>query len=177
MGIWGFNPRYLTGFYIFSLPVEEILFFVCIPYACLFSYEAVGYFSKRDYFGIFTTKITAGLIVVLLITAFLNFSKWYTSVTFLLLSIFLLYLHFKLKPGYLGKFYLSYLFILFPFFVVNGVLTGTGIDSEVVWYNDAENLGMRVVTIPVEDLFYGMLLLLMNVVIFEELQKRIANRW
>lgn len=171
MGIWGFNPEYLTGIYLFSLPIEEVLFFICIPYACVFTYEAVGYFLNNDYVKPYAGKITVGLTALLLLVGFINIYKWYTSLTFLLLSIFLLYLHLKLKPEYLGKFYLSFLFILIPFFIVNGILTGTGIENEVVWYNNAENLGIRMGTIPIEDTFYGMLLILMNVVIFETLQK------
>src|SRR5680860_103354 len=39
LGIWGFNDRYLAGGELLGLPLEEIAFFICIPYACLFSYH------------------------------------------------------------------------------------------------------------------------------------------
>lgn len=172
MGVWGFNPKYTTGIYLFSLPMEEVLFFICIPYACVFSYEAVGYFSSRSYFQPFSDKITLVLITLLLAVGFMNTHKWYTFVTFLLLALFLLYLHFRLRPPFLGQFYLSYLFILIPFFIVNGILTGTGLETPIVWYNNTENLGIRIGTIPIEDAFYGMLLILINITLFETLQKK-----
>lgn len=176
MGVWGFNPDYILGVYLFDLPIEEILFFICIPYACVFTYEAVGYFSKQDHLKSFTNVITGLLIVVLLIVSIANTHRWYTFITFLLCALFLTYLHFKVKPKFLGKFYLSYLFILIPFVLVNGVLTGTGLENPVVWYNNAENLGVRLGTIPVEDTIYGMMLILMNVTIFENLQSKYPNR-
>ena len=37
----------------------------------------------------------------------------------------------------------------------------------LVWYNNAENLGVRFFTIPVKDLFYGFELVLGNVILFE----------
>jgi lycopene cyclase domain-containing protein len=176
MGVWGFNPNYVSGVYFFDLPIEEVLFFICIPYACVFTYEAVSFFSKRDYFKPITNGITGILVVILSVIAFSNLDGWYTAATFLLCALFLLYLHLIVKPKFLGKFYLSYLFILIPFVLVNGVLTGTGLESPVVWYNDAENLGFRIGTIPIEDTIYGMLLILMNVTIFEHLQSKEHQR-
>ena len=51
------------------------------------------------------------------------------------------------------------------FVLVNGVLTYL----PVVWYNDLENSGLRLVSIPADDIFYGTALLLMNVSIYERL--------
>ncbi len=62
-----------------------------------------------------------------------------------------------------AAFLISYAIILIPFLIVNGFLTAI----PVVIYNDAENLGIRLYTIPVEDIFYGMLLVMMNVVGYE----------
>jgi lycopene cyclase domain-containing protein len=171
MGVWGFNPAYLTGIYFFSLPLEEILFFICIPYACVFTYEAVNYLIHWRMSSQLQNRITEVLILSLTITGFGFYDRWYTAVTFLLTSAFLSLHRWVWRRGYLGKFYLAFLFILIPFFIVNGILTGTGLEQPMVWYNDAENLGMRLGTIPVEDVFYGMTLLLMNVSIFESLKR------
>jgi lycopene cyclase domain-containing protein len=172
MGIWGFNTRYLTGIYVGSLPLEEVLFFICIPYACVFTYEALNFLIQKDLLRKYQSGITWVLAFILLLAGLLNYSKWYTAVTFLTLSVCLIGLNHFVKPAYLGRFYLAYLFILIPFFIVNGILTGSWIEEEVVWYNAAEQLDIRMGTIPVEDTFYGMLLILMNVSILEFLQKR-----
>lgn len=170
--IWGFNPEYLTGIYLGQLPLEEVLFFICIPYACVFTYEALNYLIKKDHFARHQKTISIVLIIGSLIIAAFNLNKWYTATTFIGLAVYLGTLQFVTKSGFLSRFYFSYMFVLIPFFIVNGILTGSFIEGEIVWYNDAENLGIRMGTIPVEDTFYGMLLLVMNVSIFEWLQRK-----
>lgn len=170
-GVWGFNEVYLTGITLINLPLEEWLFFICIPYACIFTYFSLDYLIVKDYFKPYFMLISWVIIIVLMIIGLLNLEKWYTSTTFIALALFLLYHILVLKSTYLSRFYFAFLFILIPFFLVNGILTGSGIEDQVVWYNDNKNLGIRMGTIPVEDTFYGMLLILMNVTIFEKLRK------
>ena len=66
------------------------------------------------------------------------------------------------------SFLVSYGICLVPFLIVNGFLTA----MPVVQYNDAENLGIRIYTIPFEDSVYGMLLVLMNVLLYEKLKNK-----
>src|SRR5690349_8569939 len=42
IGVWGFNGRYVLGTRLAGLPLEEILFFISIPYACVFTYFSIG---------------------------------------------------------------------------------------------------------------------------------------
>ena len=107
-----------------------------------------------------------------MIIALFNFQKYYTSVTFLLLAILICYLHLFHKSKLMRNFYISYLFILIPFFISNGILTGGFTKSPIVNYNDYYNLGIRLFTIPVEDSFYGMLLILLNVFLFEKFNEQ-----
>ena len=167
LGIWGFNPKYYTGLTLGSLPIEEILFFICIPFACLFTYYAFKnileqplFFSKHELLSYF-------IIAALAIAGIYFIDKAYTAITFLGLSFFLAYLVLKVRAKFPGYFYVSFLAILVPFFIVNGVLTGAFIEDEVVWYNDTAMLGLRMWTIPLEDMFYAMFMLLANVSVYE----------
>lgn len=103
------------------------------------------------------------------------YDRWYTVTTFIFLGSFISFLQYREKPVWLGRFYLAYAVCLIPFFLVNGILTGTGITEEIVWYNNAENLGIRMGTIPFEDTFYGLLLILGTTYWYERFGKNKAD--
>ncbi|MGB0525688.1 MAG: lycopene cyclase domain-containing protein, partial [Flammeovirgaceae bacterium] len=164
-GVWSFNPDYILGYYLFSLPLEEWLFFLTVPFACVFIHEVLKYFFPIIPNQKFVKPLTFGLIFLFLLIALTNTDRQYTFVNFLVAAITLGAHWVIFGSQYLGRFYLSYLVHLIPFLLVNGVLTSL----PVVEYNDMENLGIRLITIPIEDTVYSMTLLFMNLSIYEYL--------
>jgi len=167
-GVWSFNPDYIRGIYFLNLPIEEILFFVTVPFACIFIYECLNYYIKRDLLASVSVYITYSLILLCTVLLVLFYDKVYSLITFGLLLLILLLAQFVFKLKFLSRFYLAYLVSLIPFYIVNGLLTSI----PVVMYNNEENMSFRVGTIPFEDHFYSMAMLLLNIMFFEYFRKR-----
>jgi lycopene cyclase domain-containing protein len=165
--VWWFNKDFVTGFYIAGLPVEEWLFFIIIPYCCIFIYEVSKAYIKKEWKNfIFPLNIT--LLIFFLGITILNIGRIYTAVNFGMAAA-MIGLQFILKSGktYLFHFYIAYAISIIPFLLVNGVLTSL----PVVGYNNDENLAIRIYTIPVEDFAYLVNLLLMNLNLYEFFKK------
>lgn len=173
--VWGFNERYITGFYIGELPVEEVLFFICIPYCCLFTYHCLNLFFDFKWDSKTTDWVTIILSVTLLILGFIYTHQAYTSVTFISLGFSLLIYQFILKGKSLSKMFSIWLILLIPFLIVNGILTGTGLEEPVVWYDNSENFSIRILTIPIEDIFYGFLLFLLTVTFMDLFKSKVIK--
>jgi lycopene cyclase domain-containing protein len=47
-GHWSFNPEYTIGLKILNLPLEEILFFLIIPFCGIFTWECVKFFTQEN---------------------------------------------------------------------------------------------------------------------------------
>jgi lycopene cyclase domain-containing protein len=165
-GVWSFNPRYITGIYFFNLPLEEIMFFFCIPFSCVFTYYALNKFYNLSWKNRTENIVCLVLASVLFVTGLLFADRLYTSATFISTAFLLPVLKFIFKIDWFGKMVTVYAILLIPFFIVNGILTGTGLHEPVVLYNNAENLDVRLLTIPVEDVVYGFELILLNVFLY-----------
>lgn len=165
-GYWGFNETYLSGIYLLHLPIEEWLFFICIPYACVFTHLSILEINPNlSLSEKVSNRITILLFTIFVLVLLFNTDKAYTAVD-MIFAIITLALVKKFNPKLLQSFYLTFLFMLIPFFIVNGILTGTGIEGNVVWYNNEENLGIRLGTIPIEDSAYAFSLILLNLWLF-----------
>ncbi len=150
IGVWGFNPDYLLGLSVWGLPLEEILFFFCIPFACLFLHDHLHRLTALRFPAGATRRAATLLALPCLALAALHTDKAYTFSAFSLAGLCCIAWSLGALRERTGSFAVSFLFILIPFFLVNGALTAL----PVVWYDDARNLGIRMGSIPVEDLAY-----------------------
>tara|TARA_R110000823_G_scaffold315699_1_gene450554 strand:+ start:20901 stop:21599 length:699 start_codon:yes stop_codon:yes gene_type:complete len=171
-GIWGFNEKYLSGIKLGNLPLEEWLFFICIPYACIFTIYAFKNMLPKFSISEKTTQIVYFLLQTILIATLLYFyDRLYTAVNFGY-AIVLLALVYNYKRETLQVFFPIFLILLVPFFIVNGFLTGSWIHEEVVWYNNAENLGIRIGSVPIEDSIYALTMLLTIYILMEKFKDK-----
>lgn len=167
--IWSFNPEYTLGFNIAGMPVEEWLFFIIIPYCCIFIYEVLKhYLAKMDHSRLIVF-LSLFLTIIFLIVSFLSIQKNYTFLTFTISATYLILILATPKfRKHLSHFYATYLVSLVPFMIVNGILTAL----PVVIYHPEHILNLRVMNIPVEDFSYLFLMLLMSISIYEYLKER-----
>jgi len=174
IGVWGFGKTYHSSIMFSNLPLEEVLFFLIIPFVCVFTYFV---FSEHKVFNLHVNNTFLKLICCLLILlAFLFYNNAYTISVITLTTLILVYIIYY-KPKWIGYFFSMYLIVhIFPFIIVNGILTGgiTGgpLENPPVWYNPNEILGIRFWTIPVEDFLYSFILLFLNTSLFEYIRKK-----
>jgi lycopene cyclase domain-containing protein len=170
--IWGFTPEYLSGIYFYNLPIEECLFFLVVPFACVFIHEVLkAYFPKFQgkklaHFFAFAFTFSGLLFGVM------NFDNWYTSSACIISAILTIGIYFRFRVSWYQNFVFTYLVALIPFIIVNGILTGAVTDKPIVWYSEEHIIGLRIITIPFEDLYYNYCMLLPIVGIFEYLKSR-----
>jgi len=172
--VWGFNETYFLGVTLFHLPIEEWMFFLTVPFACVFIYECLNAYIRKDLLATVEPAITPVLIILCLAVGLIYWGHLYTSTTFLATGSFVAWHYFFADGSYRSRFYLSYLVSLIPFLMVNGVLTGGYTAEPVVIYNPAEYLDIRITSVPVDDSVYGFLLLFMVVTGYEKLRSKFA---
>lgn len=173
--VWGFAERYTSGISLAGLPLGEYLFFLVIPYCCIFIYMVIQTYFPNDILKPHSSAISNFLMGFSASIAVIYYDHLYTVVNFSLLTLTIFYFSRIARSPWLGRFYLSFLVILIPFFIINGILTGSFIEEEVVWYDPEAIIGIRLGTVPLEDLFYAMTLILMVTGLFEFFRNRTAR--
>ena len=175
LSVWSFNDRYILGYNLLSLPIEEWMFFVCVPYSCIFIHEVLNYFFPLKKININIHRWNYWVALLLIVIGVVCWSKIYTCVCFILTGLFLLLLQRK-NTQLIAVIYRTFTVSLIPFFIVNGILTGALTDEPIVMYNNLQNTMIRIITIPIEDFVYCLFMLGLTIWIYESQKKRIKSK-
>lgn len=154
-GVWWFNFDYTLGINLLGLPLEEWLFFLCIPFSCVFTFFFLEKFFRFDGLKKYNSLIARITILTCLTVAVCFYDRAYPMLTSLAATLTMSYLHFIVRVDWIAKASLVFCILMLGFFPVNGVLTGTGLESPIVNYHTSEILNIRLLTIPIEDMVYG----------------------
>ncbi len=162
-GDWAFNPEHLIGSYILGLPIEEILFFITVPYSCIFIYETVSFYIKEKKLN-FNNKIFIIPSVLLVILGTIFYDQNYTfTVSVFAAAFFIGAILFKESLLNSRNFWITILIGFIPFLIVNYFLTSI----PVVTYNETAFSGKRFITIPYEDFLYSFSMISLWILFYE----------
>lgn len=163
IGVWSFNVQYAGLWRFLGLPTGEWLFFICVPYACLFILACVRSYTKDHELPIpqWLWYVLSGLFIL---AGFILMNKTYTGIVFLSVAAAILAVRI-LSPDNLrsSQFWVALAITYVPFLIANGILTGL----PVVLYDNSRNLNIRVGPIPLEDFFFSLSMLLLSFTLYD----------
>jgi lycopene cyclase domain-containing protein len=169
---WFFNPLYTMDMRLLHLPIEEWLFFITVPYACLFIYENLRVFLPGQYGGYHIGKEWIRVVQFSLLPVgilFLRSGKEYTGLVLVALGAYAfldrqLHTNLLLQPRtavYAGA-------VVLCTTIFNWYLTA----RPVLIYDPQYQLDIRIITIPIEDYVYGWGHILLVTILYEYLMRR-----
>jgi lycopene cyclase domain-containing protein len=178
-GDWWFNHEYLVdlGFTIGGIPFEEALFFVVVPYSCIFIYENLNFFltDREIPFNKFVYYLAAGIFLI--VGLFFHHQE-YTILALLSASVFLFIAVSWFKDILKSRNFWLYIVIsFFAFLIFNYFLTSIPIvlyHPDAIWGGSVDQIWYgRVITIPFEDFFYNFSMLSFYLLVYHYFK----NRW
>jgi lycopene cyclase domain-containing protein len=177
-GDWWFNHEYLVdlGFTIGGIPLEEALFFVVVPYSCIFIYENLQYFFPDAKLG-FNKWVYYSIAILLAIVAIIFYHQEYTILALLSVTTFLLIAATWFPDLLQSRNYWAYIGLSFVAFIIfNYLLTSIPIvlyNPNAIWGGTVDQIWYgRFITIPFEDFFYNFSMLSFYLLVYRYFKKR-----
>lgn len=175
-GDWWFNKTYLVGIEIAGLPIEEILFFIVVPYSCIFIYENLNYFFNDTKIS-FNKWVYYGLSTFLVIASLLFYHQEYTVLALLSVVTFFIVASTWFSNLLQSRNYWIYIIISFGAFIIfNYLLTSIPVvlyNPEAIWGGTVDQIWEgRFITIPFEDFFYNYSMLSFYLLVYRYFKKR-----
>lgn len=169
-GVWWWSDRFAGPPILSSLPPGELAFFLVVPFSCLFLYEVfASYLPDRRVR--FPRRLAVAVALVSFAAGGAALPKSYTAVVLASFGLFFLLAGLP-RPSLLEErtVWVTFAASFVPFAMVNGLLTAL----PVVLYNPSAILGVRIVTIPLEDFFYSFALVGYLLLVYRGVRRRIS---
>ncbi len=166
---WWFNEAYTLGLRFLGLPVEEWLFFLTVPFACIFVWEVFAAYFKDRPVKTQTWIISAISALLIASIASLFYDKEYTALATFILAM-VLFLDIYTKTGILSS--LRGLSIIFTVTILMLIFNGYLTARPVVLYDPSFQMNWRIYTIPVEDFLFGYSHILLTLIFYLKLKGR-----
>lgn len=164
---WFFNDKFTLPFRLLGLPLGEYLFFMTVPFACLFIWQILVTKGTNTHLNI--TGALFGMAGIFCIggIVFWVWGKIYTAFVCMALVLTILCDRACQTAVLNQKRTYHYLSIVTGLTLIfNGYLTA----RPVVLYNPKYFTDIRLWTVPIEDFGYGYALILLCTIVFEKLK-------
>jgi lycopene cyclase domain-containing protein len=165
---------YLSGISIFSLPIETILFYICVPFANLFVYEIVRMhvFHRKWCFACDEVIVGAAVVASIVLASFTD--RVYT-VSIASIAIVLSIGHvYKIKKNYQFVYLATCIPLLFFYILLSRYLSGGSAYAEslpIVWYADRAISNIQILSVSIEELLHFYVIQLLAVTVYEHFRK------
>jgi lycopene cyclase domain-containing protein len=170
-GWWAYEPSRVSSIELLGLPIEEILFFFTVPFACMVVMSVVQRYALpplNSHVRVGLMLMVGALAAVLLIVGFAR-ERSMVDLALFLASFALVW---RLGCTQQTAFWLWSGLVLILFLIFNSILTGL----PIVTYNEWFMSGLRIGTIPVEDAYYNFAFLWSFLAVFDyAMSKRRAS--
>ena len=170
-GHWLFNDNYTLPYRFLGLPIEEILFFITVPYAMIYVWDV---FKKhyKDSNSIFTHYglLYVAILAVCALLAIIYWEQGYTR-SVALAGAFTSVILLCTSLAYTKIFILFQGAHLVLFFVSNTVLTAMPIIS----YGPHSIIGTRIGSIPIEDFIFSFSLVSLSIIVYTKNRKTLER--
>lgn len=161
-GTWAFAEQWSGTQTLLGLPAGEWLFFLTVPYACIFIYACIRSYIRERNFR-FPKLLMWGMACAAAAGAIWFRQQSYTFIVLIVFSVTWMFMA-LFRPDLPGsrQFWTALGTSYLMFLIVNGILTGV----PVVTYSPSAIWGFRIGPIPLEDFFYNFCLLSLNFLFF-----------
>lgn len=176
LGVWSFDHDKVTGPFLAGLPWEEWLWFAAVPFACIFIYENLLYYLPEDPWKGIDRWFSPVFIVIMFGLAVISIGQVYSFLAFSSAGLVTLWDYVFREAEGRSRFYMTFAISLVPMLFFNGWLTGMLSDSPLVSYHPEAFFGLRLGTMPVEDIFFGYGYLFLIVRSYQQIVHKHASR-